>query len=234
MSPPQRKYRSREQWQSIIDNFAQSTLSAPAYCEQNNIPYSSFAKWRPKLSEQPGTDTNAALITTAMPKQVLDGSIVDVSLIVGLLINKSLYHLPLHRQHQQMTDNGIAVSRASLTNWTKRGIELLRPIIEAMLLHILLSKVLTMDETPIKAGRQHKGKVRLEQSKPRVDEILAWIDKRCQRLEQTPKHPLTKALNYIKIRSAGTKFSADGNGECSRLGKIFLNARIKFEIKAIF
>jgi hypothetical protein len=50
----QRKYRTREQWQSIIDDFDQSTLSAPAYCEQNNIPYGSFAKWRPKLSEQSG------------------------------------------------------------------------------------------------------------------------------------------------------------------------------------
>lgn len=50
----QRKYRSREQWQSIINDFAQSTLSAPAYCEQNNIPCGSFAKWRPKLSRQSG------------------------------------------------------------------------------------------------------------------------------------------------------------------------------------
>lgn len=46
----QRKYRSREQWQIIIDDFAHSSLSAPAYCQQNNIPYGSFAKWRPKLS----------------------------------------------------------------------------------------------------------------------------------------------------------------------------------------
>lgn len=45
-----RKYRSREQWQSIINDFAQSTLSAPAYCQQHDIPYGSFAKWRIRLS----------------------------------------------------------------------------------------------------------------------------------------------------------------------------------------
>ena len=61
-------------------------------------------------------DDSPELITTAMPEQVLEGSIADVSLIVGLLINKFLYHLPLHRQHQQLTHNGITVARSSLTN----------------------------------------------------------------------------------------------------------------------
>jgi transposase len=37
--------------------------------------------------------------TTRMPDQVMDISIADMSLLVGLLINKFLYHNPLHRQH---------------------------------------------------------------------------------------------------------------------------------------
>jgi hypothetical protein len=37
---------------------------------------------------------------------------------------------------------------------------LLRPIVEAQLAHVLLSKVLAMDETPIKASREHKGKMK--------------------------------------------------------------------------
>jgi transposase len=267
------------------------------------------------------------LITTAMPEQVLEGSIADVSLIVGLLINKFLYHLPLHRQHQQLTHNGITVARSSLTNWTKRGIELLRPIVEAQLLNVLQSKVLAMDETPIKAGRQQKAgrktgkmksayfwpvygeddevvftfsesrgkqhiidtlsnaysgtlvtdgyaayaryaektdgvihaqcwvharrylvnaqesspkeidtaleligqlyqvekqireqnlsgekkrKLRLDKSKPKVDDVFAWIDSQCQRYDLTPKHPLTKALKYIKNRETELRvFLAD-------------------------
>ncbi len=257
-------------------------------------------------------DNTPDIFTTAMPEQVLEGSIADVSLIVGLLINKFLYHLPLHRQHQQLLHNGITVARSSLTNWTKRAIELLRPIVEAQLQNVLRSKVLAMDETPIKAGRKKKGKlkqayfwpiygedhevvftysnsrgkqhiidtlskeysgtlvsdgycayaryaeqtagvthaqcwvharrylvnaqasslteidealeligqlyqvekrireddltgeqkrkVRLEKSKPLVDEVFQWVDDQCQRTELTPKHPLTKALNYIRTR----------------------------------
>lgn len=98
--------------------------------------------------------------TTAMPEQVLDSSIADVSLLAGLLVDKFLYHLPLYRQHSRMSLQGITVSRASLTNWTKRTIELLRPIVEAQLTNVLSSKVLAMDETPIKASRSEKGKMK--------------------------------------------------------------------------
>lgn len=101
-----------------------------------------------------------AITTTPMPAQVLASSLADVSLLVGLLVDKFLYHLPLYRQHQRMSYQGITVSRASLTNWVKRTIELLRPIVEAQLAHVLLSKVLAMDETPIKASREHKGKMK--------------------------------------------------------------------------
>src|SRR5690606_40508782 len=66
----------------------------------------------------------------------------------------------LYRQHQRMAQMGITVSRASLTNWVKRAIELLRPIVEAQCRHVLLSKVLAMDETPIKAGMKHPGKMK--------------------------------------------------------------------------
>lgn len=253
-----------------------------------------------------------SLKTAAMPDQVLDSSIADVSLLAGLLVDKFLYHLPLHRQHQQMAHAGITVARSSLTNWTKRSIELLRPIVEAMLHNILQSRVLAMDETPIKAGRKQKGKLkqayfwpiygqahevvftfsesrgkqhiidlltrqfkgtlvtdgyaayaryaehsdgvthaqcwvhsrrylieardsspnevdavldiigqlyqhekkinaqklngekkrdyRLKHSKPLVDGVFEWIDQQCHRTDLTPKHPLTKALNYIRTR----------------------------------
>jgi transposase len=95
-----------------------------------------------------------------MPDQVLDSSIADVSLLVGLLIDKFLYHKPLHRQHQKLTHAGITVARSSLTNWVKRSIELLRPIVQAMLNHVLKSKVLAMDETPIKVGRRNQGSLK--------------------------------------------------------------------------
>jgi transposase len=52
------------------------------------------------------------------------------------------------------------VSRASLTNWTLRAIALLEPIYEAQRASVLRSDVLAMDETPIRAGRKAKGKMK--------------------------------------------------------------------------
>lgn len=93
------------------------------------------------------------------PANVLDRSIADVSLLTGLLVDKFQYHLPLYRQHQRISHAGITLSRATLTNLCKRAIELLRPIVAAQLENILLSRVLAMDETPIKAGKAGKGKM---------------------------------------------------------------------------
>ncbi|WP_191603778.1 IS66 family transposase [Marinomonas algicola] len=97
---------------------------------------------------------NKQLITAPQPNLIFDSSVADVSFIVGLLINKFLYHLPLYRQHQQLRAAGITLSRATLTNLTERGIELLRPIVIEQLISILDSKTLAMDETPIKVTRQ--------------------------------------------------------------------------------
>jgi len=99
------------------------------------------------------------ILTTPAPANVLDKSVADVSFLAGMLIDKFCYHLPLYRQHQRLIHSGIQVSRSSLTTWAGRAIDLLRPIVDAQSRHVLQSRVLAMDETPIKAGRKNKGKM---------------------------------------------------------------------------
>ncbi|MBV1877644.1 MAG: IS66 family transposase [Pseudomonadales bacterium] len=101
-----------------------------------------------------------AVINTLVPGGVFDQSLADVSFLAGMLVDKFMYHLPLYRQHQRLQQAGIALSRATLTNLTRRSIELLRPIVEAQLRNILRSKVLAMDETPVKSRRSGKGKMK--------------------------------------------------------------------------
>ena len=100
-----------------------------------------------------------AIITT----NVLEKSAADVSLLVGLLVDKFLYHLPLYRQHQRLSAAGITLSRATLTNYVRRAISLLEPIVDAQRLSVLQSKVLAMDETPTKAGKSKKKRGRMHQ-----------------------------------------------------------------------
>ena len=105
-------------------------------------------------------------VTTPASFNVLDNSLADVSLLAGLLVDKFQFHLPLYRQHQRIQQAGVTVSRSTLTNLVKRTIDLLRPIIDAQTDNVLRSRVLSMDETPIKAGHQgragpQKGKLKV-------------------------------------------------------------------------
>ena len=103
---------------------------------------------------------SSELITPPAPVNVLDKSIADVSFLAGMLVDKFVYHLPLYRQHQRIKQSGIDLSRSTLTNLASRAIDLLSPIYTAQFGHIRTSRVLAMDETPIKAGRKKKGRLR--------------------------------------------------------------------------
>ena len=100
------------------------------------------------------------IVTACTPGNVLEKSSVDVSFLAGMLVDKFCYHLPLYRQHQRLEQCGIQLSRSTLTTWAGRAIDLLNPIVDAQHRHLLQSRVLAMDETPIKAGRKGKGKMR--------------------------------------------------------------------------
>jgi len=110
---------------------------------------------RPVVRHKP----SQTLTTVAAPSGIFERSIADVSLLAGLLIDKFIFHLPLHRQHQRMALSGVTLSRTTLTNLVHRSIELLRPIHDALLNSVLQSRLLAMDETPGKAGRKEKGKM---------------------------------------------------------------------------
>ena len=100
------------------------------------------------------------IINTQAPNNVLEKSVADVSFLAGMLVDKFQFHLPLNRQHQRLDAAGIELSRSTLLNLSKKAIALLEPIVDAQWQSILMSKTLAMDETPLKAGRKEKGKMR--------------------------------------------------------------------------
>lgn len=126
-----------------------------------------------RLAQQPGSyqvirytrpvikrrDTDT-LISVPAPTGVLEGSRADVSFCAGMIVDKFVYHLPLYRQHQKLGDSGIRVSRPWLTKLSQQIIALLEPIYAAQLDSIRASRVIAMDETPIKAGREGHGKMK--------------------------------------------------------------------------
>jgi len=123
-----------------------------------------------RLCQQPGSYTvikyvrpvvkrldTQAISCSPPPLGVIESSRADVSFVAGLLVDKFAYHLPLYRQHQRLTDSGINVSRPWLTQLAQKGIGLLEPVYAAQLVSVRASRVLCMDETPIKASPNGKG-----------------------------------------------------------------------------
>jgi transposase len=104
--------------------------------------------------------SDATLSCPPAPPAVLGKSVADVSLLACMAIDKFVYHLPLYRQHQRLEAAGIHLARSTLTGWMHRAGDLLEPIYDAQLASALSSCVLTMDETPIKAGLQAPGKMK--------------------------------------------------------------------------
>ncbi len=96
----------------------------------------------------------------AAPVGVIEGSRADVSFPAGMRVDKFVYHIPLYRQHQRLEMNGVRVGRSWLTVLSQKVIALFEPIYQAQLASIRASRVLAMDETPIRAGLRGPGKLK--------------------------------------------------------------------------
>ena len=140
----------------LADNYDVISHKVTYRLAQQRASYVIIEERRPVIKEK----TTTKLISTPAPARVLDNSIADVSFLAGMLIDKFLYHLPLHRQHQRLSEAGITLSRSVLTRLVAKAIALLKPIAEAQYRHVLMSQVLAIDETPIKAGRKAPGKLK--------------------------------------------------------------------------
>jgi len=148
-------------------------LPAPGLNSQNQHEYEIIGeKITRRLAQRPGSyvvleyvrpvikhKPSEQLTTVPAPSAIFDNCMADVSVLAGLLVDKFVYHMPLYRQHQRLKQSGITLSRSTLTQWVQKTTQLLQPIYDAQLQHILQSKILAMDETPIKAGRKKKGKM---------------------------------------------------------------------------
>jgi hypothetical protein len=60
MNTKPRIRRSPEQWRAIFTQFESSGLSAPVFCQQQNIAYGTFQRWRQQMESEPGASRPAA------------------------------------------------------------------------------------------------------------------------------------------------------------------------------
>jgi transposase len=139
------------------------------------------------------------------PVGVIEGSRADVSFLVGVLMDKFRWHLPLYRQHQRLLDAGFQLSRPWLTQLVQQATQLLRPIYEAQLASIRAGRIITMDETPIKAGQAGEGKMRATYFWP----IYGEQDEVCFPHVESRRHEHVEQALGLQ-RAAGAVLLSDG------------------------
>ena len=151
--PPEVEGLDESEYEIIGERVTQRLVQTPSSYQVEEIV-------RPVVKIKAETKDEEKIVTAPAEPGVLERSRADVSVLAGLLIDKFRFHMPLYRQHQRMEAAGVHLARSTLTSWVHDTIDLLRPIYDTQLASILTSKVLAMDETPIKAGRKSKGKMK--------------------------------------------------------------------------
>lgn len=75
MTKPQRRPRkTQKQWKAIMDDFERSPLSSKAYCDDKDLAYGTFSKWRRRLAK-PGIPKQASpLVELTLPAQAIQSA----------------------------------------------------------------------------------------------------------------------------------------------------------------
>ncbi len=88
--------------------------------------------------------------TAAKPAQPIEKSMAGASLLAQVIVSKWADHLPLHRQAKMFARHGIELPDQTLCGWMAQCAGLLQPLYERLKRHVLESKVVGTDDTPVK------------------------------------------------------------------------------------
>ena len=120
------------------------------------------------------------------PPHVFDRCSVHESVIIHIIMNRFLFHLPYYRQETMFRLMGLEISRDNMIRWCNNLALLFAPIVTALEEEIKCSRVLLVDETPfigrIKQSRESKeevkrwskGKKNTKNEKPKYKRIYFW------------------------------------------------------------
>lgn len=103
-------------------------------------------------------DGKSAPVASPLPPQLIDKSIASASLLTHIAESKYVNHLPLFRQEQMFSRQGIEISRKRMSEWMWQVANWLNPIYELIKKDIKQSGYLQIDETVIKYLEPGRGK----------------------------------------------------------------------------
>ncbi|MEO4045083.1 IS66 family transposase [Hoeflea sp. CAU 1731] len=112
---------------------------------------------RPKYACRSCTD---GVVQASAPARLIQSGLPTEATIAHVLVSKYADHLPLYRQAQIMSHQGIDLDRSSLSDWVGRAAFELRPVFDALIADLKRSAKLFMDETRAPVLDPGSGKTR--------------------------------------------------------------------------
>jgi len=99
---------------------------------------------RPKYACRACTD---GVVQAPAPARLIPGGLPTEATVAHVLVSKYADHLPLYRQAQIYSRQGVVLDRSTLADWVGRAAFELRPVFEALMVDLKRSTKLFMDET---------------------------------------------------------------------------------------
>jgi len=99
---------------------------------------------RPKYACRACTD---GVVQAPAPPRLIEGGLPTDATVAQVIVSKYADHLPLYRQAQIFTRQGVILDRSTLADWVGRGASLLEPVHGRLLDHLRASTKLFADET---------------------------------------------------------------------------------------
>jgi transposase len=99
---------------------------------------------RPKYACRSCTD---GVVQAPAPARLIPGGMPTEAAVAHVLVSKYADHLPLYRQAQIYSRQGVALDRSTLADWVGRAAFELRPVYDALMADLKRSSKLFMDET---------------------------------------------------------------------------------------
>jgi transposase len=95
----------------------------------------------------PVTLGSPVVVVAPKPAQPIDKGLPGPGLLAFVITSKYYDHLPLNRQEAIIARLGVDIHRSTLCGWMAASADLLRPLYQALLADVLLSRVVQTDET---------------------------------------------------------------------------------------
>lgn len=112
---------------------------------------------RPKYASP--QDPDQGVKTAPLPDSLLPKCQADESLLAEVLTQKFAYHMPLYRIAEKFANDGVRISRQTLSQWVLRCGQALKPIYEELKRQIFQSGNIFIDETHLDMLEPGQGKV---------------------------------------------------------------------------